>query len=122
MKKSNIVSGLFAIAIGLTSYFAIAQSNQTPVNITTVTPGGATAITSYSSMNTTYTFNLRNTTNAQFCQGTDNCSLPTAQTGANAYTISNTRWGTYQLINDVPGACAPTITYGGVQYCLLEFH
>jgi len=122
MKKSNIVSGLFAIAIGLTSYFAIAQSNQTPVNITTVTPGGATAITSYSSMNTTYTFNTRNTTNAQFCQGTDNCALPTAQAGANAYTISNTRWGTYQLINNVPGACAPTITYGGVQYCLLEFH
>ncbi len=122
MKKSNIVSGLFAIAIGLASYFAIAQSNHTPVNITTVTPGGATAITSYSSMNTTYTFNTRNTTNAEFCQGTDNCALPTAQAGANAYTISNTRWGTYQLINNVPGACAPTITYGGVQYCLLEFH
>ena len=101
---------------------AVAQSNQTPVNITTVTPGGATAITSYGSMNTTYTFNLQNTTNAQFCQGTDNCSLPTAQTGANAYTISNTRWGTYKLNNAVPGACAPSITYGGVQYCLLEFH
>jgi carbonic anhydrase len=122
MKKLNIVSGLFAIAIGLASFVATAQSNQTPVNITTVTPGGATAITSYGSMNTTYTFNLRNTTNAQFCQGTDNCALPTAQTGANAYTISNTRWGTYQLINNDPGACAPTITYGGVQYCLLEFH
>jgi len=91
MKKLNLVSGIAAIAIGLASFFAAAQSNQTPVNITTVTPGGATAITSYSSMNTTYTFNLQNTTNAQFCQGTDNCALPTAQTGANAYTISNTR-------------------------------
>jgi len=122
MKKLNLVSGIAAIAIGLASFFAAAQSNQTPVNITTVTPGGATAITSYSSMNTTYTFNLQNTTNAQFCQGTDNCALPTAQTGANAYTISNTRWGTYKLNNAVPGACAPSITYGGVQYCLLEFH
>ena len=122
MKKLNLVSGIAAMAIGLASFFAAAQSNQTPVNITTVTPGGATAITSYSSMNTTYTFNLQNTTNAQFCQGTDNCALPTAQTGANAYTISNTRWGTYKLNNAVPGACAPSITYGGVQYCLLEFH
>lgn len=122
MKKLNLASGIAAIAIGLASFFAAAQSNQTPVNITTVTPGGATAITSYSSMNTTYTFNLQNTTNAQFCQGTDNCALPTAQTGANAYTISNTRWGTYKLNNAVPGACAPSITYGGVQYCLLEFH
>ena len=122
MRKLNIMSVFVVIAIGLASFVATAQSNQTPVNITTVTPGGATAITSYSSMNTTYTFNLQNTTNAQFCQGTDDCSLPTAQTGANAYTISNTRWGTYKLNNAVPGACAPSITYGGVQYCLLEFH
>ena len=119
MKKINFIA---TVMLTVASFIAIAQSNQTPVNITTVTPGGATAITSYSSMNTTYTFNLQNTTNAQFCQGTDNCSLPTAQTGANAYTISNTRWGTYKLNNAVPGACAPTITYGGVQYCLLEFH
>ena len=119
MKKINFIA---TFILATASLVAVAQSNQTPVNITTVTPGGATAITSYGSMNTTYTFNTRNTTNAQFCQGTDNCSLPTAQTGANAYTISNTRWGTYQLINNVPGACAPSITYGGVQYCLLEFH
>jgi len=119
MKKINFIAAFILTAASLV---AVAQSNQTPVNITTVTPGGATAITSYGSMNTTYTFNLQNTTNAQFCQGTDNCSLPTAQTGANAYTISNTRWGTYKLNNAVPGACAPTITYGGVQYCLLEFH
>ena len=119
MKKINFIAAFILTAASLV---AVAQSNQTPVNITTVTPGGATAITSYSSMNTTYTFNLQNTTNAQFCQGTDNCALPTAQTGANAYTISNTRWGTYKLNNAVPGACAPSITYGGVQYCLLEFH
>jgi carbonic anhydrase len=73
-------------------------------------------------MNTTYTFNLQNTTNAQFCQGTDNCALATAPTGASAYTVSNTRWGTYKLNNAVPGACAPSVTYGGSQYCLLEFH
>lgn len=119
MKKINFVAAFILTAASLV---AVAQSNQTPVNITTVTPGGATAITSYGSMNTTYTFNLQNTTNAQFCAGTDVCALPTAQTGANAYTISNTRWGTYKLNNAVPGDCAPTITYGGVQYCLLEFH
>lgn len=123
MKKLNIVSGIVAIAIGLISLVAVAQSNQTPVNITTITPQLSPAqLTSYSSMNTTYTFNTQNTTNAQFCQGTDNCSLPTAQTGANAYTISNTRWGTYKLNNAVPGACAPSVTYAGSQYCLLEFH
>jgi len=122
MKKLNLVSGIAAIAIGLASFFAAAQSNQTPVNITTVTPGGATAITSYSSMNTTYTFNLQNTTNAQFCQGSDICDQPTASAGKYPYTVANTRWGTYKLNNAVPGACAPSITYGGVQYCLLEFH
>ena len=123
MKKLNLASVFVAMAIGLASFVTIAQSNQTPINITTVTPQGSpTQFTSYGSMNTTYTFNLQNTTNAQFCQGTDNCALPTAQTGTNAYTISNTRWGTYKLNNAVPGACAPSVTYGGAQYCLLEFH
>ena len=123
MKKLNLASVFVAMAIGLASFVTIAQSNQTPINITTVTPQGSpTQFTSYGSMNTTYTFNLQNTTNAQFCQGTDNCALPTAQTVTKAYTISNTRWGTYKLNNATPGACAPSVTYGGAQYCLLEFH
>ena len=123
MKKLNFLLGFVAIAIGLASFVAAAQSNQTPVNITAVTAQPSpTQLTSYSSMNASYTFNLQNTTNGQFCQGTDSCTLPTAQTGAAAYTISNTRWGTYKLNNVAPGACAPTVTYGGAQYCLLEFH
>jgi len=66
MKKINFIA---AFILAAASLVAVAQSNQTPVNITTVTPGGATAITSYGSMNTSYTFNLQNTTNSQFCQG-----------------------------------------------------
>ena len=123
MRKLNIKSVIAAMAIGLASFVAVAQSNQTPVNITAVTPQGSpTQLTSYGSINSSYTFNLQNTTNAQFCQGSDSCTLPTASSGANAYTVSNTRWGTYKLNNNNPGACAPSVTYGGSQYCLLEFH
>ena len=119
MKKINFIA---AFILAATSLVAVAQSNQTPVNITTVTPGGATAITSYGSMNTSYTFNLQNTTNSQFCQGSDICDQPTASAGKYPYTVANTRWGTYKLNNALPLACAPSITYGGAQYCLLEFH
>jgi hypothetical protein len=40
----------------------------------------------------------------------------------NAYPVANTRWGTYKLNNPNAGSCAPSVTFGGAQYCLLEFH
>jgi len=120
MKK--LLTAISAMILSLAPIAAFAQT-QTPVNITAVTPQGSpTQLTSYTSFNSSYTFNIQNTTNAQFCAGTDVCDLPTAQTGASAYTIANTRWGTYKLNNDNPGACAPSVTYGGSVYCLLEFH
>ena len=123
-KMKKIISTLTAIMLSMLPFAAIAQTQtQTPVNITAVTnQGSPVQLTSFTSLNNSYTFNIQNTTNAQFCAGTDVCVLPTAQTGANAYTIANTRWGTYKLNNDNPGACAPSITYGGSVYCLLEFH
>ena len=118
----TITSTLSAILLSVASFTIFAQT-QTPVNITAVTTQGSPVqLTSYTILNNSYTFNIQNTTNAQFCAGTDDCTLPTAQAGANAYTIANTRWGTYKLNNDVPGACAPSVTYGGSVYCLLEFH
>jgi len=118
----TLLIAISAMILSIAPFAAFAQT-QTPVNITAVTSQPSpTQLTSYTSFNSSYTFNLQNTTNAQFCAGTDDCTLPTAQTAANAYTIANTRWGTYKLNNNAPGACAPSVTYGGSVYCLLEFH
>ena len=93
------------IAMCLTTTLVIAQQTQTPINITTLTAQPSPAqFTLYSGLNATFTFNTQNTTNAQFCQGTDTCTLPTASTGPNAYTVSNTRWGTYKLNNPNAGS------------------
>jgi hypothetical protein len=121
MKKNFIVT-IAAIVMSLTPFIAQAQS-QTPVNITAVTPQGSPAqFTSYSGLNATFTFATQNTLNAQFCQGSDVCTLPTAPGGPYAYTVANTRWGTYKLNNPNAGSCNPSITFNGLQYCLLEFH
>jgi hypothetical protein len=124
---------IVAITLSLISLVTIAQT-QTPINITTVvtaTPGANDTISAYSSLNTNFTFLTQNTTNSAFCNTTDTCTATTAQTGSSAYTISNTRWGTYKLNNpnflpNPPGnasvACNPTLTYGSNQYCLVEFH
>ena len=119
MKKMNFIA---AIVLAFASVVAMAQS-QTPVNITSVTPQGSPAqFANYSGLNATFTFATQNTLNAQFCQGSDVCTLATAPTGPYAYTVANTRWGTYKLNNPNAGSCSPSITFNGQQYCLLEFH
>jgi len=112
------------LVFGITALQVNAQS-QTPVNITTTTVQGSPAqFTSYSGLNATFTFQTQNTLNAAFCNSGagDICTAPTADAGVNAYPIANTRWGTYKLNNPNAGSCAPSITFGGNQYCLLEFH
>jgi carbonic anhydrase len=104
---------------------AVHAQSQTPINITTVTPQGSPAqFTSYSGLNATFTFQTQNTLNSLFCNSGagDVCTLPTATAGVNAYPVANTRWGTYKLNNPNAGSCNPTLTFGGSQYCLLEFH
>ena len=114
---------LAAVALSVTSFFAIGQSSQTPVNITAVSPLPSPAqFASYGGLNATFTFATQNTLNAQFCAGSDVCTLPTAPSGVYAYTVANTRWGTYKLNNPNAGSCSPGITFNGLQYCLLEFH
>jgi len=111
------------ITLSILTFIVNAQSSQTPVNITTVTNQLSPAqFTSFSGLNATFTFQTQNTLNAQFCAGTDVCTLPTAPTGSNAYTVANTRWGTYKLNNPNAGSCSPSITFNSLQYCLLEFH
>jgi carbonic anhydrase len=120
MKKMNFIAG---IIMAIMPFIAQSQQTQTPINITTLTAQPSPAqFTSYGGLNATFTFNTQNTTNAQFCQGTDTCTLPTASSGPNAYTVSNTRWGTYKLNNPNAGSCSPSVTFNGLQYCLLEFH
>jgi len=120
MKKTNFIAVITTIMI---SFGVYAQGSQTPVNITSVSAQPSPAqFTLYSGLNATFTFSTQNTQNAQFCQGSDVCNLPTASAGAYAYTVANTRWGTYKLNNPNAGTCAPNITFGGQQYCLLEFH
>jgi len=124
MKKINFAAGILAVATMLAPFVATSQS-QTPINITAVTPQGSPAqFTSYSGLNATFTFQTQNTLNAAFCNSGagDVCTLPTAPSGVNAYPVANTRWGTYKLNNPNYGSCAPTLTFGGSQYCLLEFH
>jgi len=122
MKK--IIEILTATLLSITSSIVLAQS-QTPVNITTTSPQGSPVqFTSYSGLNATFTFQTQNTLNSAFCNGAagDVCTLATSPTGVNAYPIANTRWGTYKLNNPNAGSCSPSITFGGSQYCLLEFH
>jgi carbonic anhydrase len=111
------------ITLSMLTFIVNAQSNQTPVNITTITNQvSPSQFSSYGGLNATFTFQTQNTLNAQFCAGTDVCTLPTAPTGSNAYTVANTRWGTYKLNNPNAGSCSPSITFNSLQYCLLEFH
>ena len=111
------------ITLSMLTFIVNAQSSQTPVNITTITNQvSPSQFSSYSGLNATFTFQTQNTLNAQFCAGTDVCDLPTAPTGSNAYTVANTRWGTYKLNNPDAGSCSPSITFNSLQYCLLEFH
>jgi carbonic anhydrase len=118
--KTLLTSFILAVA----SVVVYAQS-QTPINITGVTVQGSPAqFTSYSGLNATFTFQTQNTLNSLFCNSGagDVCTLPTATAGVNAYPVANTRWGTYKLNNPNAGSCSPSITFGGSQYCLLEFH
>ena len=111
------------ITLSMLTFIVNAQSSQTPVNITTITNQvSPSQFSSYSGLNATFTFQTQNTLNAQFCAGTDVCTLPTAPSGSNAYTVANTRWGTYKLNNPNAGSCSPSITFNSLQYCLLEFH
>ena len=120
MKKMNF---LVTMILSLISVIAIAQSSQTPINITSVAAQPSPAqFANYAGLNATFTFATQNTLNAQFCAGSDVCTLPTAPTGPYAYTVANTRWGTYKLNNPNAGSCNPTLTFNGQQYCLLEFH
>lgn len=121
MTKTNFLA---TIILALAPWVATAQS-QTPINITTTTVQGSPAqFTSYSGLNATFTFTTQNTLNSLFCNTAagDVCTLPTATAGVNAYPVANTRWGTYKLNNPNAGSCAPSVTFGGAQYCLLEFH
>jgi carbonic anhydrase len=121
MTKTNFLA---TIILALAPMVATAQS-QTPINITATTVQGSPAqFTSYSGLNATFTFTTQNTLNSLFCNTAagDVCTLPTATDGVNAYPVANTRWGTYKLNNPNAGSCAPSVTFGGAQYCLLEFH
>jgi len=121
MTKTNFLA---TIILALAPLVATAQS-QTPINITAATVQSSPAqFTSYSGLNATFTFTTQNTLNSLFCNTAagDVCTLPTATDGVNAYPVANTRWGTYKLNNPNAGSCAPSVTFGGAQYCLLEFH
>jgi carbonic anhydrase len=125
MKKINLLTGILTFLTMLAPCVVTAQQSQTPINITTTTVQGSPAqFTSYSGLNATFTFQTQNTLNSAFCNtgAGDVCTLPTAPAGVNAYPIANTRWGTYKLNNPNAGSCAPSVTFGGSQYCLLEFH
>jgi len=131
MKKINFLKRATLITFGAVCLLgnAIGQSSQTPINITATTVqsspaqfGGTTATV----LNNTFTFETQNTQNFQFCNSSDNCTLPTAASGPSAYTVSNTRWGTFKLNNPNFSAnsstCAPKISFNSNDYCLLEFH
>lgn len=122
MKKLLVI---ITTLLSITSIVAFGQSTQTPINVTTLTVQGSPAqFTSYSGLNATFTFGTQNTLNGAFCNSAagDVCTLPTSPSGVNAYPIANTRWGTYKLNNPNAGSCSPSVTFGGSQYCLLEFH
>jgi carbonic anhydrase len=120
MKIKNLASMLLLFMASA----AFAQSNQTPINIAVLTAQPSpTQFTNFSSLNGTYTFGTQNTTNSNFCvNGADLCTASISPVDVYPSTIANTRWGTYKLNNPDAKSCSPSILFGGLQYCLLEFH